>query len=373
MKILHISDLHLGKKISGYSLLADQIYFLENTIKYMKEKNINHLIIAGDIYDISSPSGEAINAFNDFLNSLNDNNIKAFIISGNHDSNERVGYGNELFKNSNIFINTDIKSAIEPISVDGINYYLFPYSSASEINAKFNQAFKTYDEAMKYVIDQIKLDNNAINIAVAHQLVLHDNNTPILGGGEEPIIGTIQNISSSIYDKFTYTALGHIHKPQKINDKVRYSGSPLAYHVDETKYDKTYIILEIDNGKINVSEEKIIPLRGFIELKDTFENIITKSEYEEYRGSYIYATITDEPVENAMAKIKNVYPYTVSIRYEKKEIKGVDINERIEKIDNITSEELFYKLYTEQTETDLTNFQKKIVKKVLEEVEDEAN
>ena len=371
MKILHIADIHLGKKIAGYSLLEDQKYFLDNTIEYMKNNNIGHIIIAGDIYDISSPSGEAIDTFNKFLNALKKNNIKAFIISGNHDSNERVGYGNKLFEDSNIYINTDIKEAINKISVDGINYYLFPYATALEINNKFGVSYKTYDEAMKYVMDQIVLDEGSVNIAVAHQLVLHDNNSPALGGGEEPIIGTIQNISSSIYDKFSYTALGHIHKPQKISEKIRYSGSPLAYHVDETKYDKTYTIIEVNGNDIKITEDKIIPLRGFVEIKDKFENIITK--YEEYRDSYIYATITDEPVENAMAKIKNVYPYAIAIRYEKKDIKGVDINEKIEEIDNITLEELFYKLYAEQTEKALSEFQKEIVKKVLEEVENEAN
>ncbi len=368
MKILHIADLHLGKKIAGYSLLEDQKYFLDNTIKYMKNNAIEHLIIAGDIYDISSPSGEAIETFNKFLNALKKNNIKAFIISGNHDSNERVGYGNKLFEESNIYINTDIKESINKISVDGINYYLFPYATAQEINNKFGVSYKTYDEAMNYVMDQIKLDSE-VNIAIAHQLVLHDNNKPVVGGGEEPIVGTIQNISSSIYSKFTYTALGHIHRPQKVSENIRYCGSPLSYHIDETKYEKTYTVIEIDGNKINIKEDKIIPLRGFVEIKDTFEDIINNPKYEEYRGYYIYATITDDPVENAMAKIKNVYPYAIAIRYERKEIQGVDINKRIEEIDNITSEELFEKLYKEQTEKELTDFQKEIINKLLKESE----
>ena len=373
MKILHIADLHLGKKIAGYSLLEDQKYFLDTTIEYMKKNEIEHLIIAGDIYDTSSPSGEAIETFNKFLNALKKNNIKAFIISGNHDSNERVGYGNKLFEESNIYINTDIKESINKISVDGINYYLFPYATAQEINNKFGVSYKTYDEAMNYVMNQIKLDSG-INIAIAHQLVLYDNNMPVVGGGEEPIVGTIQNISSSIYSKFTYTALGHIHRPQKVRDNIRYSGSPLAYHIDETKYEKTYTILEIDGNKINIMEDKIIPLREFVELKDTFENIINDPKHKKYKEHYIYATITDDPVENAMAKIKNVYRYAIAIRYERKELRGVDITKRIEEIDNITSEELFERLYKEQTEKELTKFQKEIINNLLKESEEnEAN
>lgn len=372
MKILHISDLHLGKKINGYSLLEDQRYFLDKTIDYMNNNEIKHLIIAGDIYDVSSPAGEAINTFSEFLNSLKKNNIKAFIIAGNHDSNDRVGYGSELIRESGIYINSDIKKAINPISVDGINYYLIPYANVTDINSAFNQSFSSYEEAMAYVISLMELDKAKVNIAVSHQLVLPGNGKMLLGGSEEPIIGTISNISSSVYKDFNYTALGHIHRPQVVGENIRYSGSPLAYHIDETKYDKEYVILNVVDGKIEVSTERITPLREVVELTGTFESILT--DHPECKNYYVYATITGSNVENAMAKLKSVYPYAVSIRYAVKEVKGVDISQKIADIDKTSNEDLFAILFNKQTKTELSEYQKKLVSRLLEECEEnEAN
>lgn len=367
MKILHISDLHIGKKISGYSLLEDQKYFLDNTIKFMKDKGISHLIVAGDIYDVSLPSGEAISMFNDFLNQLSDEGIKAFIISGNHDSKDRVGYGSKLISKSNIYINSDIKEAINPICVDGINYYLIPYASATEINIAFNQSFKTYDEAMAYVVSLMNLDKSKINIAISHQLVLGKNQI-LLGGSEEPIIGTIQNISGEVFKDFTYTALGHIHRPQNIADNIRYSGSPLPYHIDETKYKKNYIILDVTSNNLSITLEEIIPKRRTVELRGSFDDII--NNHKDEVNSYVYATITEGvKVDNAMAILKNTYPFALSIRYLMNETKGVDISEKILDIENKNPFDLFNEFYSKQTGNELNSYQKDIVNQLLKEEE----
>lgn len=367
MKILHISDLHIGKKISGYSLLEDQKYFLDNTIKFMKDKGISHLIVAGDIYDVSLPSGEAISIFNDFLNQLSNEGIKAFIISGNHDSKDRVGYGSKLIAKSNIYINSDIKEAIKPICVDGINYYLIPYASASEINTVFNQSFKTYDEAFAYVISLMNIDKSKINIAVSHQLVLGKNQI-LLGGSEEPIIGTIQNINALVFKDFTYTALGHIHRPQNISDRIRYSGSPLPYHIDETKYKKNYIILDITKDNLSISLEEIVPKRRTVELKGSFDDII--NNHKDEVNSYVYATITEgSRVDNAMAILKNTYPYAISIRYLMNEVEGVDITKKISDIENKNPFDLFSEFYSKQTGNELNSYQIDIVNQLLKEEE----
>ena len=369
MKILHIADLHLGKKIQGYSLLVDQKYFLENTIKYMKNHDISHLIIAGDIYDISSPSGEAINLFSDFLGMLKESGIKAFIISGNHDSNDRLGYASNLIKDSNIYINTSIKSGINPISADGINYYLLPYANLSEINSIYDKEFKTYEDALKYIISLIKLDKSKVNICVSHNLVLSSSNSILFGGSEEPIIGTIQNISSSVFKDFNYVALGHIHKPQKVATNIYYSGSPLTYHIDEAKYEKTYTIIDVEGSNISVKTDKIKPYREVIEITDTFDNII--NNYNEYKNYYVYATITDNEVENAMAKLKNKYPYALSLRYLKDDNSNIDITKKIEDIESISIDELFNKLFNMQKGKDLSDYQKNIVLNLLKESEED--
>lgn len=365
MKILHIGDLHLGKKIGGYSLIEDQKYFLNETIKFMKDREISHLIMAGDIYDISTPSGEAITLFSNFLNDLKDNNIKAFIISGNHDSKARIGYGNKLISASGIYINSSIEDAINPITVDGINYYLIPYTSSAEINSVFSESFKEYEDAMKYVISKMNIDKTKVNIAISHQLVLHDGVLPERGNSEEPVIGTIQNISSSVYQDFTYTALGHIHRPQNVKSNIRYCGSPFPYHIDETQYQKTFTILEVNDGKVSVTEEEIKPLRDTVKIEDTFENII--NNYKKNKNDYVYAVITDEDRPNAMGILKEAYPYIINLRYKRKEVAGVDIENKIQNIETISYEDLFASFYLDQTGDELTDFQKELVEKLIKE------
>ena len=371
MKILHIADLHLGKKVGGYSLLEDQRYFLNDTIRFMNEKGIKNIIIAGDIYDISSPSGETISEFSNFLNNLRENKINAFIISGNHDSKDRVGYGSKLIKPNGIYINSNIKDAINPITVDDVNFYLIPYASAADINSAFDQNFKQYGEAFAYFMGQINIDKNKINIAVSHQLVLMGDKNPSFGGSEEPIIGTLQGIPSKVFEDFTYTALGHIHKPQNISDNIRYSGSPLAYHINECEYEKTYTIIDIDNGKLSISTEEIVPLRKVTVLKDTLDSIV--NNYPNNVNDYIYAIITSDEVPNVMAILKNRYPYTIGMRYEEKSNKQGDFKQKLDDIENISYDDLFSAFYKEHMEKDLTEFQKSLVSKLLKEVSsDEA-
>ena len=347
MKILHIADLHLGKKIYGYSLIDDQKFFLDETIKLMKDEEISHLIIAGDIYDISNPAGEAITLFSDFLKSLKDNHIKAFIVPGNHDSKARTGYASKILNDSGIYINSDIKEALNPIEEDGINYYLIPYTTSAEINAVFNQEFKEYKEALRYVVSQMIIDKTKVNIAVSHQFVLNGNNElPSLGNSEEPAIGDIIYIPSSIYQDFTYTALGHIHKPQNITDTIRYCGSPFPYHIDEVKYNKEYTILEINDDAISIKTKEIEPRKKTVVLRDTFDNLLKK--HEENRDDYVYAVITDGEKENAMGILKEVYPYIITLSIEKKDIKGVDLSLKIKEIENVTYPELFSSFYKDQ-------------------------
>ena len=338
MKILHIADLHLGKKTFGYSLLEDQNYFLKETVNYLIKNGINKLIIAGDIYDTSSPAGDAIKLFDSFLTELVSNKIEAFIIPGNHDSKDRVGYLNDLIDSQGIHINSSIERALLPIDSDGINFYLMPYCSASDINAIFDTDFKNYSDACLYLINKMNIDINKTNILIAHQLVLPSNADLEFGGSEEPVVGTISNIPTSIFKDFDYVALGHIHKPQNVAKNVRYSGSPLAYHADEAKYEKTYTIIDVNNKDINITTDKIIPLKETIVLKGKFEEIIKNNEYKD---CYIHAIITDGDIANAMDKLKVVLPYTLSISYIRAEGEGIDLSEKIKDIENVSPEELF--------------------------------
>lgn len=365
MKILHIADLHLGKKTFGYSLLEDQRYFLDKTVDYLKDNQINKLIIAGDIYDTASPSGDAISLFDSFLTKLVNNKIEAFIISGNHDSKDRVGYLNNIVASQGIHINSSIENALKPITSDNINFYLIPYSSASDINAAFETNYKNYNDALAYVINKMEINKEMTNIAIAHQLVLPTQSELEFGGSEEPVVGTISNIPSSLFSDFDYVALGHIHKPQNVAKNARYSGSPLAYHSDEAKYEKSYTIIEVNGKNLSIKTDKIIPLRDTKVLTGTFEDILTKNDA--YKSCYIHAVITDGDIPNAMEKLKQVFPYALSISYLRHEGVGVNISEKIKDIENISPNDLFSKLYTEQMGLELTDYQKEIINDLLKD------
>ena len=369
MKLLHLADLHLGKKIFGYSLLEDQKYFLDNTIDFILENNIEGVMISGDIYDVAMPSGEAIKLFDSFITNLVRNHIEAFIIPGNHDSKDRVGYLKDLISINNIRINHDVRESINKITSHGINFYLLPYATTLDINVAFGQEFKDYSEAFKYLVGVMNINTKETNVLLMHQMISFGGKNVELGGSEEFSIGTIQNIESNIFADFDYVALGHIHKAQKVSSNMKYCGSPLVYHKDETKYPHNYTIIDINNKIINIEEKPIKPLREVRVIRDNFINILTK--YSGYKNDYIYAEVLDDPVEGAMDKLKNVFPYALSIVYVQNELQSINLEESIQNIEQIDLNDLFASFYKGILNKDLTDYQKDIVKNLLDSKEED--
>ncbi len=254
MKLIHLSDLHIGKSVNGFSMANDQRYILRQILNIIADEQADGVMIAGDVYDKSIPSGEAVTVFDDFLTELCRMNIPVFIISGNHDSAERLSFGGDILAQSGVHISPVIHSdengkmqALKKITMSdengGLNIYLLPFIKPVYIRKYFEDVtINDTNDAVKAVIDALDVDENERNVLIAHQFVTGASTCE----SEEVSVGGSDNVDSSVFDKFDYVALGHIHTPQKIGrDAVRYCGSPLKYSFSECGRDKTVTVVEL--------------------------------------------------------------------------------------------------------------------------------
>ena len=252
MKFIHLSDLHIGKRVNEYSMLEDQEYILNQIIAIIDEQKPDGVIIAGDVYDKSVPSAEAVALFDDFLFELSKRNLYVFVISGNHDSPERIAFGGRLMEASRIYMSPVYDGTVSPVTLEDeygkINVWMLPFVKPVHIR-KFNEdaEISTYTDAMRIAIGNLNIDSNERNIMITHQFVTGAERTE----SEEISVGGTDNVDISVFENFDYTALGHIHRPQNCkSEKVRYSGTPLKYSFSESKDNKSVTIVELKEKEI---------------------------------------------------------------------------------------------------------------------------
>lgn len=339
MKFLHLGDLHLGKSLGDFDLIEDQKYILNQILEIISREYVDAVLIAGDVYDKSIPSESATNLLNYFLNRLAKQNIQTYMISGNHDSDDRLNYGSYLFESSKIYISSIYNGTLykQTINEDAckINIYLLPFVKASQVKHFFPDAkIESYNDAVKVILDNADIDENECNLLVSHQFVTGKGCDPALGGSESTgtqSVGLVEKIGYDCFDAFDYVALGHIHSPQRIGrDEIRYSGSPLKYSLSEVNNEKSVPIITI-NGKNNI-DIKLVPLKPMRDLrhiKGKMEDLLNKSNILS-PDDFIYATLTDEEIINdAMGIFQQIYPNTVKIDYDNshtREIEHLDIS-----------------------------------------------
>lgn len=371
MKILHLADLHLGKKVNDFCMLEEQKFVLKQACNLIKKENIEAVLIAGDVFDRPIPPIGALELFDDFLNKLNKLSKKVFIISGNHDNNERLSYMANLLSKSNIYIAKPYDGTIEKIELSkSINIYLMPYLYPALIK-KYNKdvEIKTYNDAIKTVINNIKLSKNKFNILVAHQFIGNSKNV-ILSQSEEKSVGTIDEISYKLFEKFDYVALGHLHCPQKCTlDKIRYAGSILKYSFSEINQNKNFIILDIDNkNNLNLEFYPIKFLHEMKEYKGYIENFLNKDFYKNINvNDYIHFILQDEYVIDAKKKLSMIYPNIMLLEFDNNYTKNIDSQISDISIKNKNIYEHFCDFYEKQTNIQLDKTKDEIVKNILNE------
>lgn len=324
MKVLHTSDWHLGRSLHGYSLIEDQKYILDKLLDYTKEEAIDLLIIAGDVYDKSQPSDEAIKLFNYFLNEMiMKQQIPTVVIAGNHDSGTKIHFGSSLFEGQNLHIVGQCDTGYKRITIDkeeeSIDIYMIPYMTPGIVrDIAQDETIKSHEESMAYLVEEIKKEKRSgASIAVAHAFVAGGD--PSDSEKNLCAVGTAELVGAYHFKDFTYTALGHLHKPQKISEEyIRYSGSLLKYSTSEAGHQKGITLLEMKgNELVNIQNIALQTKRDLRILTGTLEDIIVKAtlEAESEKDDYVFAKIIGQPIPDIMSVLKKIYPRTLGVEF----------------------------------------------------------
>ncbi|MBQ6888176.1 MAG: exonuclease SbcCD subunit D [Lachnospiraceae bacterium] len=374
MKFLHTGDLHIGKVLHEMSLLEDQKYILKEIVKIAEQEKVDAVVVAGDVYDRSIPAVEAVSLLDEFLTDLSERNIMVLIISGNHDSGERLSFMNTVLEKQKIFIagnSTENLSKIE-WKKDGeqITFVLFPFIKPAQVGAKSS------DEAVRLVLEREGLsgenkEKDHKYVLITHFFVTDGGKTPELSDSESPVhVGGIDNVEASAFSFFDYVALGHIHKPQKIGEReVYYAGTPLKYSFSEAAQEKSVVLIEIGKEEQSVKRIPLKPLRDMRKIRGSLQELM-KPEITALADTndYIQAVLTDkEELIDPIGTLRTVYPNVMQIILEKNEVKTKTTTNRAEQISQKSALELFEEFFELLRGEKMDEARREEVRKALEE------
>ena len=377
MKIIHLADLHIGKRVNEFSMIDDQKYILNQILEIIDKEKPDAVIIAGDVYDKQVPSIEAVELLDSFISDISKRKTTTFIISGNHDSAERLAFGSSLMAMGKIYISPVYNGKISKYTLKddfgSANFYLLPFVKPSHVKRFFpDEKIESYTDAIKVVIDNLKLDTSEINILIAHQFVTGASRTE----SEEISVGGLDNVDASVFEDFDYVALGHIHRPQKIGtERIRYCGTPLKYSFSEVNDTKSVSIIEINSKEdFNLRMIPLIPKRDMRKIRGTYEELTTKTSYENTNtDDYIHVTLTDEfNVADAIQKLRVIYKNIMKLEYDNirtRESRKINLDDMV--IENKNPLEILSEFYKLQNNKEMNDEQKEIIKKIMEEVWEE--
>ena len=374
MKFIHLSDLHLGKRLNEFSLIDDQRYILNEILKIIKDEKPDAVMIAGDIYDKSIPSTEAVELFDDFVFNLSKLKAQIFIISGNHDSPERLAFGSRLMDKTGVHMSPVYDGDIKPYTMKDkygeINIFMLPFIKPIQVKRFFpDEGKNSYTDGVNVAIKHMKIDISKRNILIAHQFVTGAKRSE----SEELSVGGLDNVDSSVFADFDYVALGHIHSPQKVSsDKIYYSGTPLKYSFSESSDIKSVAVVEVkDKNDVAIKTIPLTPLHDMIELKGIYEDLMRKSFYENtsYQSDYVRITLTDEEdILNALGNLRVVYHNLMELRYDNKRTKSSsNINGAIN-VENKSPFDLFSELYELQNGSKMTEQQSEFIQNLINDI-----
>lgn len=373
MRFLHLADLHLGKRVNEFSMIEDQKYVLKQVLNIIKEHNVQSVLMAGDIYDKSVPSAEAVLLLNDFLTELSKREITTFVISGNHDSAERIGFGSDIMSQAGIHMAKPYDGKVERIVMKDeygeIFVYMLPFIKPAAVkHAHKEEEVITYDEAMAVVMKNINLDKSKRNILIAHQYVSGADRCE----SENISIGGIDEVSATHFKDFDYVALGHLHGPQHVHsENIRYAGTLLKYSFSEVHHHKNAMIVDIgEKGEINFKKIDIKPLHDMRELKGTYDELTARTFYEDLdTEDYFHITLTDEEDKvNALALLRTIYPNIMKLDYDNQRTKQNQKVMSTQKLEEKSPLNLFEEFYEIQNNVPMTNEQKAFIEEMIQKV-----
>ena len=377
MKLIHLSDLHLGKRVNEFSMLEDQAYILEQILTIIDAEQPQAVLVAGDIYDKAVPSAEAVQLFDDFLCRLSRRRLQVFVISGNHDSAERIAFGGRLMDGSGIHLSPVYDGTVEPISLTdewgAVDVYLLPFVKPAHVRRFFPEAsIESYTDAMAVAISAMEIKEDRRNILLTHQFV-----TGALRSDSEQIsVGGADNVDAAVFASFDYVALGHIHRPQSIGrEAVRYCGTPLKYSFSEAGHRKSVTVVELrEKGDLTVRTHPLTPRHDLRELWGTYLDLTDRRNYAgTATEDYLHITLTDEEdIPDAVSKLRTVYPNLMKLDYDNTRTRhqmGIAGGTEVERKSPL---ELFGELFEKQNNRPLSSGEESFLEGLIEKIWEEG-
>ena len=411
MKFLHISDLHIGKRINEFSMLEDQKYILDKIITIAEREQAEGVLLAGDIYDKTVPSAEAVQVFDRFLTGLAKRKIKVFAVSGNHDSPERIAFGAELMKGKGVYLSPVYDGRVAKVALEDtygkLYVHLLPFVKPATVRhgleaqqtlqqersngvesslqrersngaepslqrersngAEPSKLPESYNEAVRAVVERMEVDADQRNILVAHQFVTGASRCE----SEETAVGGLDNVDADLFDAFDYVALGHIHSPQHVGrDTLRYCGTPLKYSFSEAEQEKSVTVVELrEKGEVELRQIPLTPLRDMRRIRGTYMEVMDRNFYQgTNREDYVQITLTDEEdVPDGLQRLRKVYPNLMRLVYDNARTRQSREVGAAEELERKSELELFSDFYVLQNNQTMSAKQMELVRQLIQE------
>lgn len=375
MKLFHISDLHIGKKVNKRSLLDEQRKILDDVVGAVRLHGPEGVLLAGDIYDNTVPSAEAVALFDDFLVKLQGLGARVFVISGNHDSPERIAFASRIMNRSGVHMSPVYDGTVEPVILsDGdveVAVHMLPFVKPATVRYFFpEEKIENYNDAVRVAVEHMAPDQSRVNVIMAHQYITDAERSD----SEEVSVGGLENVDSSVFDAFDYVALGHLHRPQTCGrDTVRYSGSPLKYSFSEVKDRKSITVVDVKGkGDVRVDTIPLVPAHDWHDLRGKYDELAAKSFWDgtPYCEDFVRITLTDEEdVPDAVGKLRSIYHNLMELQYDNTRTRnGYTSVGGASEVEKKSPAELFAELYDKQNGKPMSEDQEGFVKKLVEEI-----
>lgn len=377
---MHLADLHLGKRVNGFSMMDDQEYILNRILEIMEEEQPDGLLIAGDVYDKTIPPAEAVHRMDDFLTAVAAKHVPVFLISGNHDSAERVAFGHQLMQGSGIWISPVYDGTIRHHTLKDrwgeVNIYLIPFLRPSVVRSFFPDVeIEDYTDALRTIIEDLQVDTSRRNVVLAHQFVTAAGALPETCDSEQLSVGGLDRVDGSVFSPFDYTALGHLHGPQRVgSETIRYAGSPLKYSFSELHQKKSVTVAELRaKGETEIRQIPLQPRREMTELRGTFEKILEEARKKgEPQTDYYHMILTDETdVVDALSRLREYYPNIMLLDYDNRRTRSQKEVEQLDRVEERTPGELFAALYEQQNGQEMDSDRKEYLDGLIREIWEE--
>lgn len=377
---MHLADLHLGKRVNGFSMMEDQEYILNRILEIMEEEQPDGLLIAGDVYDKTIPPAEAVRRMDDFLTAVAAKHVPVFLISGNHDSAERVAFGHQLMQGSGIWISPVYDGTIRHHTLEDrwgeVNIYLIPFLRPSVVRSFFPDVeIEDYTDALRTIIEDLQVDTSRRNVVLAHQFVTAAGALPETCDSEQLSVGGLDRVDGSVFSPFDYTALGHLHGPQRVgSETIRYAGSPLKYSFSELHQKKSVTVAELRaKGETEIRQIPLQPRREMTEMRGTFEEILEEARKKGGpQTDYYHMILTDEiDVVDALSRLREYYPNIMLLDYDNRRTRSQKEVEQLDRVEERTPGELFAALYEQQNGQEMDSDRKEYLDGLIREIWEE--